>query len=338
MLGLKEGTIIMKIKILSLLIFVFIINSCKESSNPIAPINNVHSKILFLANNQLGIINADGSDFQLIPTEGKYSFVANLSSDASKIVYGSVDTTYQQILLYNLRNNETMKITDDNLFHDSPVISPDCKSVLFLTKIDWMHHLYSKNIANGEVKVLTNKLNSYNPTFSADGSKIACRINNGGDSVGIVLMDSDGNNPELIGPGSYPEFSPNGKKILYQTPIPSYVELYIMNVDGTDNKFLSLIPFQTKPRFSPDGTRIVFSMFTTNFDIYLINIDGSNLVNVTNSESGETQPVFTSDGSKIVFVKYDGVSSTNKLCSMNVDGTDRKTIFEDSSNYGIRIF
>jgi Tol biopolymer transport system component len=337
--GLKEGIIIMKIKILSVLIFAFIVNSCKESSNPIVPINNVHSKILFLANNQLGIINADGSDFQLIPTEGNISFAANLSFDASKIVYGCVDNIPQQILLFNLHNNETTKITDDNLFHDSPILSPDCSSVLFLTRTDWMYHLYSKNIVNGEVKVLNNKLNSHDPIFSSDGSRIACWINNGGDSVGIVLMDNDGNNPELIGQGYYPEFSPNGKKILYQIPISSSNEgLYIMNLDGTENKFLSLIPFQTKPRFSPDGSRIVFTFFTTNFDIYLISIDGSNLVNITNDADGETQPVFTSDGSKIVFVQYDSVSSTNKLCSMNIDGTDRKTIFEDSSNYGIRIF
>lgn len=328
-----------KIQIILILFQLFVINSCTENSNPITPINNAHSKILFRANNQLGIIKADGSDFQLIPTEGNISFAANLSSDASKIVYGSADTAYQQIFLYNLTNNETIKITDDNLFHDSPVISPDGKSVLFLTKIDWMNHLYSKNIVNGEVKVLTNKLNSCDPIYSADGSKIACWINNGGDSVGIVLMDDDGNNPELIRRGFYPEFSPNSKKILYQNPIPPHDEgLYIMNVDGTENKFLSSIPFQEKPRFSPDGSRIVFSMFTTNFDIYLINIDGSNLVNVTNSEAGERQPIFTSDGSKIVFVQYDSVSSTNELCSMNVDGTDRKTIFVDTSNYGIIIF
>jgi len=329
----------MKIQTILIVFLLLVINSCKENSNPIAPISNSHSKILFLANNQLGIINADGSDYQLVPTEGRYSFVADLSSDASKIVYGSVDTTYQQILLYNLRNNETMKITDDNLFHDSPVISPDNNSVLFLTRFDWIYRLYLKNIVNGNVKLLNNSLNAYDPTFSSDGSKIACWGNNGGDSVGVVVMNIDGSNPKLIGKGYYPEFSPDGKKILYQNPIPPSNEgLYIMNVDGTENKFLSLIPFQTKPRFSPDGSRIVFSMFTNNFDIYLINIDGSNLVNITKSESGETQPVFTSDGSKIVFVQYDGVSSTNKLCSMNIDGTDRKTIFVDSSNYGIRIF
>ncbi|MFN3693660.1 MAG: TolB family protein, partial [Ignavibacterium sp.] len=92
------------------------------------------------------------------------------------------------------------------------------------------------------------------------------------------------------------------------------------------------------PRFSPDGSRIIFSKFTTNFDIYLINVDGSNLINLTNSDAVETQPVFTSDGSKIIYSAYDTSTRLNKLYSMNIDGTDKKVIFEDSSNLGIKIF
>lgn len=325
-----------------LVVFIFLLlfaNSCTENSNPIFPTNTGNSTILFSSNKKLAVINADGSNYQIIPIESNTVTVANLSSDASKVVYGSVDTTYQQIILYNLRNNETVKITDDNLFHDSPVISPDNNSVLFLTKFNWTYHLYLKNIVNGNVKLLNNSLNAYDPTFSSDGSKIACWGNNEGDSVGVVIMNIDGSNPKFIGKGYYPEFSPDGKKILYQNPIPPYDEgLYIMNIDGTDRNFISYIPYQTKPRFSPDGSKILFSKFTDNFDIYLINIDGSNLINLTNSSEGETQPEFTTDGSKIVFVQYDSVSKINKLCSMNTDGTNKKVVFEDSSIYGIKIF
>jgi TolB protein len=330
-----------KKKILSVLIVLHIlaIYSCSDDSNPILPINSGHSKILFQANNQLNIINADGSNFQLVPTQGLYTFVANLSSDASKIVYGSVDTTYQQILLYNFRNNETIKITDDNLFHDSPVISPDNNSVLYLTRMEWKNGLYLYNILNGEIKQLNSSLNASNPNFSADGSKIVCYGNNGVDSVGIFVMNIDGSDLRFIKNGSSPVFSPDGKNILYQKFIPPYDQgLYIMKIDGSEDKFLSSIPFQTRPRFSPDGSRIIFSKFTTNFDIYLINVDGSNLINLTNSDAGETQPVFTSDGSKIIFAAYDTTTRINKLYSMNIDGTDKKVIFEDSSNLGIKIF
>lgn len=332
----KKGN---SLKILSILIFIFIVNSCKDSSNPIGPINNVHSKILFLVKNQLAIINADGSNFQFIPIQGKYSFDANLSSDASKIVYGSVDTTYQQILLYNLYTNTTTKITDDNLFHEDATFSNDGKSIVYITADDWKNQIFMKNLEIDSTKQLTWDFNTHQPRFSPDDSKIIFWGNVGTDGEGVVVMESNGDNVRFIAQGYYPEFSPDGKRILFQKFIPPYDEgLYIMNADGSNEMFLSLIPFQTSPRFSPDGSKIVFSKFTTNFDIYLINIDGSNLVNITNDEAGETQPVFTSDGSKIVFVQYDSVSRINKLCSMNIDGTDRKVIFEDSTNYGIKIF
>ena len=152
-------------------------------------------------------------------------------------------------------------------------------------------------------------------------------------------MNNDGSNLKFIVKGYYPEFSPDGNKILYQYPDSSNWEgLYIMNVDGTNAKFLTTIPYQTMPRFSPDGKKIIFSNFTTNYDIYSMNIDGSNLADLTNSKDGETQPLYTPDGSKIVFTKYDISSNINMLCSMNVDGTDLKIIYRDSSNYGMVIF
>ncbi len=327
------------IKIFLLLILVFIINSCKEGSNPVGPINNVHSKILFLANNQLWIIKADGSNLQLIPTMGDYSFEANLSSDASKIVYGSIDTTYQQILLYDLSNNKTIKITDDNVFHENAEFSNDGKSIVYITADGWKNQIFIKDLQNGSTKQLTRDFNTHQPRFSPDDSKIVFWGNIGTNGEGVIVMESNGSNVRFIAQGYYPEFSPDGEKILFQRFIPPYDEgLYIMNADGSNEKFLSLIPFQTRPRFSPDGAKIVFSKFIDNSDIYLINIDGSNLINLTNSNEAEQQPVFTPDGSRIIFSTYDTNARINKVCSMNVDGTDKRVIFEDSSNYGIKIF
>jgi len=71
--------------------------------------------------------------------------------------------------------------------------------------------------------------------------------------------------------------------------------LFTVRVDGTG---LRAIPLQTgggsfavrAPAWSPDGSRIVFSMFlgtTGRFDIYTANSDGSDLAQVTDTPEKE---------------------------------------------------
>ncbi len=63
------------------------------------------------------------------------------------------------------------------------------------------------------------------------------------------------------------------------------------------------------PNFSPDGKQIAFVVResnlekgTTNSEIYLINVDGSDLRRMTNNESSDTHPRWSPDGSEILFL------------------------------------
>ena len=61
------------------------------------------------------------------------------------------------------------------------------------------------------------------------------------------------------------------------------------------------------PDFSPDGTKIVFarkaSVDSTSYDLYVMNVDGSNLTQVTSTPNfSETYPSWSPDGQSIVFM------------------------------------
>ena len=81
-------------------------------------------------------------------------------------------------------------------------------------------------------------------------------------------------------------------------------QLYMMDSDGNNQ---TRITHDSKnylhPRFSPDGSKIVFYSYSHAYDdeIYIINSDGSNQINLTNIFGNDNHPQFSPDGSKIVF-------------------------------------
>ena len=80
--------------------------------------------------------------------------------------------------------------------------------------------------------------------------------------------------------------------------------------------------------FRPAG-RIVFqSDRTGNSDIYVVNADGTGLVNLTNGSGSNRLPRWSPDGTRIVF------TSGDHIFVMNADGSDRRALTSDDSRNG----
>ncbi|MFZ3085436.1 MAG: hypothetical protein WA097_02185, partial [Candidatus Hydromicrobium sp.] len=63
------------------------------------------------------------------------------------------------------------------------------------------------------------------------------------------------------------------------------------------------------------------SMRDLNYEIYIMNADGSGQVNLTNNPAGDSTPSFSPDGSKIAFESArDG---NFEIYTMNVDGSEQ---------------
>ncbi len=87
---------------------------------------------------------------------------------------------------------------------------------------------------------------------------------------------------------------------------------------------------------SPDGKQIVFDVTKYNMnenkgnsDIYLINIDGSNLRPLMNSGKNETNPKFSPDGKKISYLIDDQIHTCNLDGSNDIQLTDLYTGVDD---------
>ncbi|HYE86876.1 MAG TPA: hypothetical protein VEA16_11010, partial [Vicinamibacterales bacterium] len=133
---------------------------------------------------------------------------------------------------------------------------------------------------------------------------------------------------------SYPNWSPDGRRIVYQSNRSGNSEIYVMNADGTG--VLRLTDHQAvdeNPAWSPDGRRIAFRSYRDgNAEIYTMAPDGSGLRNLTNHPADDIHPYWSPDGSRIVFnstrAPIDG-KPVLTIFSMRSDGSDVRQISRD---------
>jgi Tol biopolymer transport system component len=108
---------------------------------------------------------------------------------------------------------------------------------------------------------------------------------------------------------------------------PAAGEIFVMNSDFTNPVRLTFTVGNGVPMWSPDGTKVVFhSIRDGNYEVYVMNADGSNQTRLTNNPApswspGNWFPAWSPDGTKIAFCSArDG---NDEIYIMNADGSNQ---------------
>ena len=122
--------------------------------------------------------------------------------------------------------------------------------------------------------------------------------------------------------------------------------------DGSDIKQLTTeLGYDAEGSYSPDGKLIVFSSNRYAYnskltkeeeqkkevdpsffcDLYLMNADGSGLMQITDAPGYDGGPFFSADGKKIIWRRFSEDGMNADVYTMNVDGTDVKKITDFGS-------
>ncbi len=177
------------------------------------------------------------------------------------------------------------------------------------------------------------------------------------ESFDIFVADMDGNIVKQLTdePGYDAEatVSPKGDKIVFTSLRSGDLELYTMNIDGSDVKQITNgLGYDGGAFFSPDGTKLIFrssrpktpeevTEYTellaqglvkpTNMELYICNVDGSELTQITNLGQANWAPFFHPSGEKIIFSSNHNSQRGMpfNLFMINVDGSGLEQITYD---------
>lgn len=178
--------------------------------------------------------------------------------------------------------------------------------------------------------------NDFAPVLSHDGRQIAWQREiaapgGGVSAVEIWLMNADGSNPHpVVQNGAFnesPSWTAGDNGLVFASDMSGNWEIYsIPLAAGATPVNLTNSPYADQwPRVSPDGTRIVFQTNRDlDFEIYTMNIDGSNVRNISNDPTDDRFPTWTPDGQHVVWTRF--VQGSFDIWEMNADGTSQHAV------------
>jgi TolB protein len=110
-------------------------------------------------------------------------------------------------------------------------------------------------------------------------------------------------------------------------------DLFWMEGDGTGLLKIDVEsePFKQSPRFAPDGMKVAFGVIVGGKDeIYVANVDGSNLINVSNSTNSDHDFEWSPDSSRLVYESTDAAGDA-EIYVVNADGTGRMNLTNNAA-------
>ena len=268
---------------------------------------------------QLWVMDADGSNQTRLTQNELNDGAPDFSPDGSKIAFNRGQTVYsakdirRNIFLMNPDGSDETNITENSGADDfHPSWSPDGSKIVFYSSRDDGDDEIFVMDADGsnQTRLTDSPLTDRNPDWSPRGDKIVF-VSFRDFGFEVYVMDPDGSNQTALtsgfGDAFDPAWSPDGSKIAFVSSSEGLDdEIFVMDADGSNQTRLTNSPGPDQgPAWSPDGTKIAFHAkrgggsgqasegSSVSFEIYVMNADGSGLINITNHRREDTDPVWS---------------------------------------------
>jgi Tol biopolymer transport system component len=221
-----------------------------------------------------------------------------------------------EVYAMNADGSGVRRLTDDAAPDRWPDLSPDGTRIAYARKSSGSWHIFIETLSSGAVEDLSSEIHlpkgfeGY-PDWSPDGRKLAfsaqmpSQDSGTADPIDVLVYNFDA--PSLIdltpnepADSMRPRWSPDGTKIVYgRDDFRTGFDVYVVGVNTSNKTQLTSAPgWQFEPTWSPDGKQIAFTSYNNETtDIYVMNADGTNQRDITNTRTfNDTQPTWSAKG------------------------------------------
>jgi tol-pal system beta propeller repeat protein TolB len=228
------------------------------------------SRIAFIDGTKLKIVDSDGANERTIPTAGA-ALSPSWHPSGRYLVYVDADDRGTRIGQVDLRTMKPRLFSPSNRgLNITPVYTKDGKNIVWASGGDAPATLMLANAT-------------------------------GDDSVSVPFVGRTGFET------TSPSFSPDGKQVVFMSPVPLTPQLYTMNVDGTGLRLLTPVvlgkrSYRTGPDWSPKGDLIAFQQQSGDFQVWTIGVKDRVMRQLTNEGENE-DPAWAPDGRHLAITR-----------------------------------
>ncbi|WP_445715695.1 TolB family protein [Flavobacterium sp.] len=249
-----------------------------------------------------------------------FSQLVSAQEPKGSIIYNSKQDGNFEVYTMNPDGSNPKNISNHPKTDYAFCSSENGKSIYFYSNRDGNDEIYKMNLDGLKVENISNHPSSDRvPEISKNEKWLAFQSDRDEKSGEIYLMNLESKNIiRLTNNNLYEEspcFSSNGKKILFTRQIKekkdtlevSNGEIFIMDLKTKKEiRLTNKDGFDSGAKFSPNQKQIAFygkDEITGNYDIFIMNADGTNLTNLTNDVLEDYSPTWSPEGSWLAFTR-----------------------------------
>lgn len=253
-------------------------------------------------------------------------------SDQEGIIFVSDRGGNFDIFLLELGTGRTIQLTDHESLDYAPSYTDACHCIYFYSTRDGNQEIYRHDLTDSTLTRITETEHlELLPMVSPDGAHIAYIGEMDTSGRDLYLMTASGTEVQTLTDNDLfeesPSWSPDGDRLLFTRQYRAETdsghaangEIHVLDLKTKEVHRLTYKDgFDSGAVYSPDGKRIAFyGEYEGKWDIYLMEADGSDVINLTSDTMECYSPSWSPDGRSIAYTG--GASEDYQIWTIEIE-------------------